>query len=456
MSNQAGATIREGVRFGLTGARALAFAAVLVGATAASSGAEEAATPAVRGDITVDQAVRLALERNHDLRSAAENVNLAAGAKKVALQSYLPRLSAAGTLSHSFNTNSYFDPSTNQFITGDRNNWGVRYLLSQNLIDIVSMKNIGAAGKELQASRLTQEFTRSDLVLVTRTQYYTLLAAQELEAVSDSALALSERELQRTNSLFELGMVAKSDVLKAQVRVSTSKLDGIRDRGNVVDERARLARLIGQDPTDELRASDKLTETPVVVDSAAVFGEALTRRADLLAAHESWQASRSRAGAARASFLPYIGAQVSYSNGNPHGLQPFSNFSSRAATIGVSFPLLDGVVGKKGQIQQAEARAEQNRYAYERKRLDVEVEVREAISAARQANEGIDVAESGLASAEEDLKLSQEKYNVGSATILELIDAQVQLQTAQSNVVKALAAIRVAEAQVNRVRGHSE
>jgi len=54
------------------------------------------------------------------------------------------------------------------------------------------------------------------------------------------------------------------------------------------------------------------------------------------------------------------------------------------------------------------------------------------------------------------MKLTQEKYNVGSSTILDLIDAQVQLQTAQSNLVKALAAIRVAEAQINRVRGRAE
>jgi outer membrane protein TolC len=65
-------------------------------------------------------------------------------------------------------------------------------------------------------------------------------------------------------------------------------------------------------------------------------------------------------------------------------------------------------------------------------------------------------AQRGLESATENLKLTQEKYNVGSSTILELIDAQVQLETAQSDRVKALAAIHVAEAQINRVRGQAE
>ena len=65
------------------------------------------------------------------------------------------------------------------------------------------------------------------------------------------------------------------------------------------------------------------------------------------------------------------------------------------------------------------------------------------------------MAQGAIESAAENLKLTQQKYNVGSATILELIDAQVQLQRAQSDGVSALAAIRVAEAQIDRVRGRA-
>jgi outer membrane protein TolC len=54
------------------------------------------------------------------------------------------------------------------------------------------------------------------------------------------------------------------------------------------------------------------------------------------------------------------------------------------------------------------------------------------------------------------VKLTQQKYNVGSATILDLIDAQVQLQRARSQGVAALATIRVAEATLDRARGRAE
>ena len=87
---------------------------------------------------------------------------------------------------------------------------------------------------------------------------------------------------------------------------------------------------------------------------------------------------------------------------------------------------------------------------------NLESEVRQALLSYREAIERVNVSQRALESATENLKLTQQKYNVGSATILELIDAQVQLQTAQSDVVSALADIRVAQAQVERVRGRAE
>ena len=63
------------------------------------------------------------------------------------------------------------------------------------------------------------------------------------------------------------------------------------------------------------------------------------------------------------------------------------------------------------------------------------------------------MARRAVESATENLNLTQQKYNVGSATILELIDAEVQLQRARSDAVSALAAMRVAEAFIERVRG---
>ncbi|MFM8560339.1 MAG: TolC family protein, partial [bacterium] len=87
---------------------------------------------------------------------------------------------------------------------------------------------------------------------------------------------------------------------------------------------------------------------------------------------------------------------------------------------------------------------------------NLEGEVRNVLLGHQEAREREALARRALDSASENLNLVQQKYNVGSATILDLIDSQVQLQRAQNDLVSALADIRVAEAAVDRVRGAGE
>ena len=441
---------RSTARAGRARAAGLGALLALVLATPVFAQEDEAVAPA-RGVVTVEEAVRRALAHNHDLQTTRENIEAAAGRRKQALQRYLPSLNAGIDYRRSFDDNVFFSGGTAFPVSPD--NYSTSYTLSQNLIDWGAIKSIQAAGRTLTANRHDYEQARADIVLLTRQQYYALVRAQLLSDVADSALVVSQQELRRVQSLFELGMVARGDVLKAQVRVSQSQLDVLSNRNVVILERARLARLMGQPPHDDLEASRDIPPTPAIVDSAAVLDEALRNRPDLKAAEASLAAANANVGAAKAGFLPSLRGGLSYSTSEDE--LTLDGTPSRNATVSLDFPLFASFWGTRGDIQVNRAARNQAQYALDRARLDVAVEVREAIANARQANEGLLVAQDQVTSAEEDLKLSQEKYNVGSGTILELIDAQVALQRARSNYVQALTQVRSSEASLERVRGRT-
>ena len=65
----------------------------------------------------------------------------------------------------------------------------------------------------------------------------------------------------------------------------------------------------------------------------------------------------------------------------------------------------------------------------------------------------IKAREEEVTSAEEDLKLAEERYRVGAGTALELIDAQVTYTSAQSNHVQALYDHKLALAQLEKAMG---
>ena len=122
------------------------------------------------------------------------------------------------------------------------------------------------------------------------------------------------------------------------------------------------------------------------------------------------------------------------------------------AAVAINWDLFTGLA-TESRIASAKAQLLRARETRDLLRRNLASDVSQALLTYTETVEGDRVARRALESAIENSNLTQQKYNVGSSTILELIDAQVQLQRARSQAVNALAAIRVAEAQIERVRG---
>jgi outer membrane protein TolC len=198
------------------------------------------------------------------------------------------------------------------------------------------------------------------------------------------------------------------------------------------------------------------------------LAEAEQNRPDIRAAESDVVAAGAAVNAARFQYLPYI--TVSGSAGfNPTSSNKFipaADLSSGPdttvtrveidntvrGTVALNWDFFDGLAT---EAQKAQARARQMRARDTRDALrrNLAADVREALLLYQEATEALRLADRAVAAAVENNNLNQQKYNVGSSTILELINAQVQLQQASSQRVTALAVIKIAEARIERVRG---
>ncbi|HEX9916639.1 MAG TPA: TolC family protein, partial [candidate division Zixibacteria bacterium] len=96
------------------------------------------------------------------------------------------------------------------------------------------------------------------------------------------------------------------------------------------------------------------------------------------------------------------------------------------------------------------------RYAqenYRQTKENVALEVKDAYLTIQQAKEKLDLTGESVRSAKEDLDLVQEKYNLGAATILELLDAEVSFKQAKSDEVQALFDYNMAVAKLEKAIG---
>ncbi len=441
--------IRRAHRFGLV----LALAA----APAALQAAEGPELPP--GPLTADQVVRIAIERNYDVAIAEANYQASRGQSRQALRGVLPSLSASATYNHTKVTGPAIVDNRPAIGETEADSRNVNLTLDHSFFNWASIQNLRSARASSRSSGGLAKTEALDVALEVRSQFYDLLKAIKLREVRDEAVKLSEDQLHRAETMFELGSVARNDVLQARVNLQQGRLDQIKARNLVEVERGQLAQLMGLPADTPIEIADEIEAGEVgEVDSTVVVHEALQARPDVSAARETIDASSAGLGAARAGRYPELFGRVNWfwtyrpGTDQTDGLTLENDTNGWAAAAGVSMSIFDGML-TEGQIKSAKSQLAADRSRLQRLESAVALEVKEAILGVREAQQSIAAATEGVGLAQENLSLAQQRYEVGSGTILELNEAQVSLIEARSALVDSQAALRVAQARLDRARG---
>ena len=418
--------------------------------------------------LTVDRAVAIALEKNTQIIQAVAGVLDANGNVYGAYSGVLPHVSAnwsrsiaqtvQGRGSQVISTAIIKAPPT------DNTSYSMGPTLtgSWSILDLSNLKALGAARSGLKASKLSQQAARTAVAFDTRQQFYLTASAYHLAWVSDVALRLARDNERRVRALFEVGSVSKSDLLSAQVQTSNSELDSLTAHQAIVNQRIALAEVLAMKESQLGDVDTVLTAEPQEYNEPDLMAEAERNRPDLLSAEANVSAAHSNLTSAKFLRLPYVTLNGS-AQFNPTRTftqtQPGVEAAGRSdadrilsGTLAVNWDLFLGgqTESRIASARAALLRAEDSRDALRR---NLEAEIHQALLQYREATERLAVANSAFASAVENLKLTQQKYNVGSTTILDLNTAQVNLTRAAADRVSAQAGIRTAEAQLIRVRG---
>jgi outer membrane protein len=437
------------------------------------AGAAPVASAAV---LTADQAVQIALKQSTAAINSASRVTDAQGGLYGAYSGILPHVSAG--VSRSNSVTAGLDPARPvllpqglYFITGSESHGTTPGLTgSWSVLDLSNIESFSSARNSLRAARHREASSRNDIAFLTRRQFYEVVKAVRLADVSTQALRLSRDDERRVRALFEVGSVSRSDLLRAQVRTSQSQLDSLTASYQVVVQRTQLATQLGLEEARMGEVDTVLTVVPREYDEATLLKEAASNRRDLMAAEAEVHAAGAAKWSARLMRAPYLAVTGNYdfnvtsrqtgtveSPGNPplgFGANSSTDHSS-SIQLSLNWDFIDGLAADSRNAA-ATAQLARATAARDEIRRNLASDVHQALIAYRAAIVGAEVAQRANDSAEESVKLTQQKYNVGSATILDLIDAQVQLQRTQSDQVSAGAAIRVAEAKLDNVRGKQE
>ena len=319
--------------------------------------------------------------------------------------------------------------------------------LSQLLFDFgKSLAATDAARKLAEVAVENVELQRQLISLTVKEAYTNTLFSQRLIRVQEQAVERAELNLRSAKGFFDVGTRPKSDVARAEVDVANARVDLIRARNALRQAIVALNIAMAIDVDTPTQIVDNLIYQPVTIDR-------LKLRADSLRQRPEYRQAKLQQGAAEATerqtfrnFFPDITGTGAYG-----GAQAPLN-EAWSVGLALNWIIFDGG-NRIARYQEAKANSEGARARVKSTELDVIQNVEQAVIAVEEAQERILAAQTLVASAQENFRLAQGRFDAGVGTILELTDAQLALTQAQNTESQALADYRIALARLDRAVG---
>ncbi len=352
----------------------------------------------------------------------------------------LPSISA----SNSFRETSY----GNSIITGSESySGGVN--LSQSLFNFGGKVNsVRQSNNSYQITKIQKRQTTSRIILNVYTFYYQHLKDSELYEIAKEDLNLSKRQLDLVKQRFDLGAVSKTDYLKATVRYGSAKSTLLTRELSFNNSFKNLRNSMGLIGTDTKISLPKKVEINLIIPS---FDEAyqlmLSNSPSLNILDRRVTSAKIGVKQSWASSLPSLSMSLGYNATSSDQItkQYFEDNYIKSANLTLSIPLFNGF-RKRNDIKISKLQLSKSEASLGTAKKDAEVELYSSLNRLNNYEELIPIQQEILLSAEEDLKLAEQKYELGSADILELLDAQLAVIQASSSLVttKYDAAIQMA------------
>lgn len=265
--------------------------------------------------------------------------------------------------------------------------------------------------------------------------YYGMLQADNVQNLSRESVNRLEEHLKNVKAQYDVGVVAKVDVLRSEVELADAQQALIQAENAYHIAEATLNKIVGLPMDTTLKLQDSMQYTPYDNDMKYCLDYAAEHRPDLEQARQNVEAAKGALKVARSGYMPQVSASASQNWNDTNW--PGDENGNWSVGVGVSMNIFDtGVTLSK--IHGAEADLAKAEESYRDAVDSIMLEVRSTYLNLREAEKRIKTTEVAVAKAEEDYHIAQVRYMAGVGTNTDVLDAQVALTDAQNNYVQSL------------------
>jgi outer membrane protein len=425
----------------------LAASALIYSFTAAQAQTNQAKS------LTLEQALSVAFERNVTVAQSANSIDNAKYSVLSAYGSYIPRLSASA----SYNRTGFSTPASVRTIGGVPftvlrtdtyyNTYNGSIGLSYTLFDGFSRESsFSTAQTNEMSAEQTYDRTRQSIANSVISSYLNVLRNEQQVNVLKQNLTNEKNRLDRITEQNRLGAVAIGDVYREQSLVAQAEYNLISGQNTYDKSKADLLNLLALDVNQDYTIADqtiatqiKQVETDPGVQAMGTYDELLKRALDARPDYAVVKSSVTLADlgvtSAWSGYYPSVSASAGYST-NAQVWSKASSWDNHSTNLGftVSWQLPE-IFGAIQRIQSANISKKNAVLQLEQKQRDISVEIKKALLDLDAGQKQYIASQKSQIAAEQDRKIAEAKYNLGSGTLLDLQVASTTYLNAQLTTV---------------------
>jgi TolC family type I secretion outer membrane protein len=405
------------------------------------------------GPISLEDAIKTALERNQDALIAQQRVIEAQKALAEARAAFLPTVDAFAQYRRIDKSPSIEVPMFGQVSFGPTESYQAGFAGKQPLFTSGKLYNayrMAEAGR--RASEHEFDAVRNELIFRVQEAYYSILLTQEYVEVAEMSVKLLEAHLADVQRFLDSGLVARVDLLRTEVQkaVAEQRLNTAR---NAIDlAKSAFNNLLDRNLELPVVVEDVLRYEPKVVSLEETTARAIDQRPELKALQAAVEMALRNVRLAQSDYLPTIAAQGTYDWEKGTQLEIIGEDWHWTIGLSGSMPLWNWGA-THARVVQARAKLEVAKLSLEKAKNGVALEVRQAFLKIGEAEKNVGVSEKAVASAQESYRTTKERYREGVGTNTDVLDAETALVGAQANRHQALYDYAVAVARLEKAIG---
>ena len=383
--------------------------------------------------LTVEQAVQRVVENHPAVVQASQNVRASEARLLQAETAKLPDAGFEGLYTRIGPVPELYD-----FKLYPENNYDAHIGGQYTVYDFgKASAAIEATRSRVHSARDAVEMTKNGLAYQTVRTFYAILFLQQSIQVTNEQIDALNQHLLTTQKKVESGTATSFDVLTTQVRVAAAQNQKIELGNTLHQQQIVLHQLLGIPAEQEVRLRGEFSMTPVSLNTDSLVHQALDQRAELQLARDAEQSAELQNKAVSFGTMPSLKVNLAY--GVKNGYIPNLDVlrGNWVAGAQLQIPIYDG---RRTDYQEEEAQANVLAEQAHVKNAEREVrgDVERAVGDIKTALDKLQISNLQVEQAKEAVSIARKRYETGSVTNLDLLDAETAESAAQLGNVQSL------------------